>query len=145
MRSTSLALILACTLIFTGGASLAADTPAKDAAPTKNAAPATPATQTAVFAVPKLSDAAVVKDLNKALAKEKGILSAKAETETGKFLVTFETAQNSPEALTKVVTRVVPEAKLDTVRAADAKPAAHGDCGKCPSKSSCPNAKKTTS
>jgi len=142
MRSTSLALILACTLILMGSASLAADTPAKDAAPTKNAAPAA---QTAVFVVPNLSDAAVVKDLNKALAKEKGILSAKAETETGKFLVTFETAQNSPEALTRVVTKVVPEAKLDTVRAADAKPAAHGDCGKCPSKSSCPNAKKTTS
>jgi hypothetical protein len=130
----SLALILTCTVLLAGSASLAADTPAKDAAP---------ATQVAVFAVPNLSDAAVVKDLNMALAKEKGILAAKAETETGKFLVTFETAQNSPEALTQVVTKVAPQAKLDGVRAADAKPAAHGDCGKCPSKSSCGKAKKS--
>jgi len=143
MRFKSLAFILTCTLILMGSASLAADTPAKDTAPTKNTAPATPATQTAVFAVPNLSDQAVVKDLNKVLAKEKGILSAKAETETGKFLITFETAHNSPEALTKVVTKVVPQAKLDGVRAADAKAAAHGDCGKCPSKSSCGKAKKS--
>jgi len=136
MRIKSLAFILAGALFLSATASLAADTPAKDSAPTA---------QTAVFSVPKLSDEAVVKDLTKALAKEKGIIAAKAETETGKFLVTFESAKNSPETLTRIVTKVAPQAKLDGVRAADTKAAAHGDCGKCPSKSSCPKSKQTTS
>ncbi len=136
MRVTSLAFILASALFLTATVSLAADTPAKDSAP---------AAQTAVFSVPNLSDGAVVKSLTKALAKEKGIIAAKAEAEAGKFLVTFDTSKNSPEALARVVTKVAPEAKLDGVHNADTKAATHGDCGKCPSRSSCPKSKKTTS
>ncbi len=140
MRVKSLLFILTSTLLLTATASFAGDAPAQDAAP----AQAAPYAQTAIYSVPNLSDAAVVKDLTKALAKEEGIITAKAEAEAGKFLVTFETAKTSPETLTKVVTKVAPEAKLDAVHEASAKPAAQGDCGKCPSRSSCPKSKKST-
>lgn len=91
---------------------------------------------TATFAVPNLADAATVKGLNGALAKEAGVLSAKADAAGGKFLVTFDPAKTTAEALGKALATVAPEAKFENVQAADASAAKH-DCSKCPSKSSC--------
>ena len=136
MRIVNLALLTAAALLLPATAVLAEDTPAKAAAP---------AAQTAVFSVPNLTDEALVKDLTKALAKEDGVVAAKAETETGKFLVTFETGKACPGKLTAAVTKVAPEAKLEGVQAADAKAAAHDNCGKCPSKATCQKDKKTES
>lgn len=129
MRKLTVA-TLSLLLLLSAAVALAEDAPAKKAEP---------AAQTAVFAVPHLEDAAVVKDLAASLAKEKGVMAAKAEG--GKFLVTFESAATCPTHLTAAVTKVAPEAKLETVQAADVK-AAHGDCGKCPSKATCDKAKK---
>lgn len=98
------------------------------------------AARTAVFAVPDLGDDSV-KRLTAALAKTEGIVSAKAESDKGRFLVTFETAKTDAEALTALVTNVAPDAKLEAVE--DAK-AAGPDCGKCPSRSSCGKAKSTS-
>jgi len=109
---------------------------AEDAAPQEE----TPALQTAVFAVPTVGDEAVVKKLTAALAKQEGLVSAKAEIEAKQFLVTFETGKTDGEALAAIVTEVVPDAKLETVKTAEPKAAAH-DCGKCPSKSTCGKAK----
>ena len=96
--------------------------------------------EVATFAVPGVKDQAVVKGLTAALAKEAGVLAAKADGEAGTFMITFEPAKTNPEALTKVVVEVVPDAKLEKVQPADPKAAEH-DCGKCPSKSSCNKSK----
>lgn len=134
MRVKSLALLLATALLLCQSAVLAGDEPKKEEAPVA---------QTAVFTVPNLSDEAVVKDLTKALAKTEGILAAKAEPDAGRFLVTFESAKTCADTLAVVVAKVAPDAKLQSVEASDAKPAGH-DCGKCPSRSSCGKAKKTS-
>lgn len=110
-------------------------------APKKDEAPA-PAAKTAVFAVPDLGDEAV-KKLTTALARTDGVLTAKADAEKGRFLVTFDTGKTDAEALTTLVTNVAPDAKLEAVDVADAK-AAGPDCGKCPSRSSCGKAKTTS-
>ena len=115
------ALLLAAAVAF------AEDAPKKDEAPVA---------QIAVFKVPNVGDEAVVKDLTKALAKQEGLLAAKADAEAGTFLITFETAKTNADALTAIVTKVSPESKLDAVRAADASAAGH-DCGKCPAKDTC--------
>jgi hypothetical protein len=92
--------------------------------------------EVAVFAVPGLTDAALVKSLSASLAKEAGVLSAKADAEGGKFLVTFEPGKTTPEALGKALATVSPQAKFEKVQPADPAAAKH-DCGKCPSKASC--------
>jgi hypothetical protein len=92
--------------------------------------------EVAVFAVPGLTDAALVKSLSASLAKEAGVVSAKADAEGGKFLVTFEPGKTTPEALGKALATVSPQAKFEKVQAADAAAAKH-DCSKCPSKASC--------
>jgi hypothetical protein len=130
-----LATFVVTTLLLSAAAAVAEEAPKQDA----------PVAQTAVFAVPNLSDGAVVKGLTQALAKQEGVVAAKAETEAGKFLITFESGKTCPGTLTAVVTKVAPEAKLEGVHEADAKAAAHGDCGKCPSKATCQKAKKTSS
>lgn len=135
MRVKTLALFVVTALLVIAPAAFAEDAPAKDAAPVA---------QTAVFTIPNLADAAVVKDLTQALAKEKGVVAAKAETEAGKFAITFESGKTCPGTLTAAVTKIAPEAKLEGVHAADAKAAAHGDCGKCPSKATCEKSKKTS-
>jgi len=116
-------------------AAFAADPP-KDADAPKEAAPAL---QTAVFQVPDVAEEGVVEALTKALAKEEGLVSAQAETAAGRFLVTFETAKTNADALAAVIVEVSPDAKLEAVKAAEAKPA--HDCSKCPSKSTCGKAK----
>jgi hypothetical protein len=128
MRIKNLAPVLGVFLLLVATAALAAEIPVKDAAP---------AAETAVFAVPGLTDAALVKDLTKALAKHKGVVAAKADAEAGKFLVTFVPGKTSPEALTKIVAKVAPKAQLETVQAADGKAAGGDPCGKCPSKATC--------
>jgi hypothetical protein len=105
---------------------LAADQPAE--------APKGP--ETAVFEIAGLKDEAVVKKLTAALAEEAGVLSAKADAEAGRFLVTFEPGKTGPEALTKALAKAEPGAKLEKIQPADPKAAKH-DCGKCPSKSKC--------
>lgn len=92
--------------------------------------------EVAVFAVPGLTDAALVKSLSASLAKEAGVVAAKADAEGGKFLVTFEPGKTTPEALGKALATVSPQAKFEKVQPADAAAAKH-DCGKCPSKASC--------
>jgi hypothetical protein len=92
--------------------------------------------ETAVFAIPGLKDEALVKNLNSALAKEGGIMAAKADAEHGKFMVTFEPGKTNPETLGKALAKVSPEAKFEKVQAADPAAAKH-DCSKCPSKSTC--------
>ena len=92
--------------------------------------------ETAVFEVSGLKDAALVKKLTLALADEAGILTAKADAEAGRFLVTFEPGKTNPEALTKALAKAEHGAKFEKVQPADAKAAKH-DCGKCPSKSKC--------
>ncbi len=136
MRTKILVLSAAITMLLPAAAAVvfAEDAPAKESAP---------AAQTAIFAVPNLADGAVVKELAQALAKEKGVVAARAETESGKFLVTFESGKTCPGTLTAAVTKVAPEAKLEGVREADAKEAARSGCGKCPSKASCPKSQKT--
>jgi len=128
MRIKNLALIPGLLLLLLATVALAEEAPARDAAP---------AVETAVFAVPDLADAGLVKHLTQALAKHKGVVAAKADAEAGKFLVTFEPDRTSPEALTKVVAKVAPKAKFETVQAADGKAAGADPCGKCPSKASC--------
>lgn len=93
--------------------------------------------ETAVFAVPGLKDDAVVKSLTLALAKEPGVMSAKADAAAGKFLVTFEPGKTGKASLEQAMTRVVPAARLEKIGPADAKDAAKTDCGKCPSKATC--------
>ena len=133
MRIKNLAPVLGILLLLLATAALADEAPARDAAPTA---------ETAVFAVPGLADAGLVKDLTKALAKHKGVVAAKADAEAGKFLVTFEPGKTSPEALTKVVAKVAPKAQFETVQAADGKAAGGDPCGKCPSKATCAGKKK---
>jgi hypothetical protein len=128
MRINKLAPVLGVLLLLLATAALAGEAPAKHAAP---------AAETAVFAVPGLTDAALVKDLTKALAKHKGVVVAKADAEAGKFLVTFEPGQTSPKALTKIVAKVAPKAQFETVQAAEGKAAGGDACGKCPSKATC--------
>jgi hypothetical protein len=97
--------------------------------------------ETAVYTVPHLDDAAVVKDLAGALARIKGVVAAKADSTGAKFLVTFSPDQTAPEALTAAVTKVSPEAKFEGVQAADGK-VDNSACGKCPSKATCGAKKK---
>ena len=124
--------LLVSVLLLAAVTALAEDAPKKEEAPVA---------QVAVFAVPNLGDEAVVKDLTKALARQEGLVAAKADVEAGKFLVTFETAKTNPEQLAAIVTEVAPESKLESVQAAEAGAMAH-DCGKCPSKATCGSAKK---
>jgi hypothetical protein len=97
--------------------------------------------ETAVFEVAGLKDEALVKKLTLALADEPGILTAKADSEAGRFLVTFEPGKTSPDALTKALAKAEPGAKLEKVQPADPKAAKH-DCGKCPTKAKCAGADK---
>lgn len=149
MRNRTFAPILALALLLTAAIAWA-DAPEKAAAADKaapagaaaEAAPAAaPAAQTAVFAVPDLGDAALVKKLNAALAKHDGVVAAKPEAEAGRFLVTFDAGKTTAEALAQVVAQAAPQAKLEGVQAADPKSAAHGDCGKCPSRATCQQGK----
>ena len=96
--------------------------------------------EVAVFAVPGLTDAALVKSLSASLAKETGVVAAKADAAAGKFMVTFEPGKTTPEALGKALATVSSEAKFEKVQAADTTAAKH-DCGKCPSKASCASKK----
>lgn len=126
IRSFALALVLALSM-FPLAAEKAATAPA---AGPKGA-------ETAVFAVPGLKDEAVVKSLTLALAKEPGVISAKADAAAGKFLVTFEPGKSGKASLEQAVAKVVPAARLEKIGPADAKDAAKADCGKCPSKATC--------
>jgi hypothetical protein len=115
--------ILVASVGLTGGA-LLAEEPAKTH-------------ETAVFSVPGLSDQALIKNLAGALSKHEGVVSAKIEAQEGRCLITFDPGKTNPEALTKTVSAVAPESKLESTRPTEGK-AGEGDaCGKCPSKSSC--------
>ena len=124
-KALAAVLVLAAVSVFAGDAVTA---PA-----TKEAAKAQ---EVAIFSVPGLTDAALVKNLSASLAKETGVVAAKADAAAGKFMVTFEPGKTSPEALGKALATVSSEAKFEKVQAADTTAAKH-DCGKCPSKASC--------
>lgn len=124
--------LLVPALLLSFAAAFAEDAPKKEEAPVL---------QTAVFELPNAGDEAVVKQLTKALAKQEGLVAAKADAEAGRFLVTFETEKTNAEALLAIVTEVAPDAKLESVKAAETKAPAH-DCGKCPSRSTCGKAKE---
>jgi hypothetical protein len=123
-------LVLALVLAL-GAFPLAAEKPATAPADAAKGA------ETAVFSVPGLKDEAVVKSLTVALAKEPGVMSAKADAAAGKFLVTFEPGKTGKASLEQAMAKVVPAAKLEKIGPADAKDAAKHDCGKCPSKATC--------
>lgn len=129
MRFRSL-FVPALLLVLANAAAFAEDAPKQEE---------TPALQTAVFVVPDVAEEGVVPQLTKALAKQEGLVTAKAETDAGRFLVTFETAKTNAEALTAVIVQVSPESKLEIVKAAET--AGAHDCGKCPSRSTCGKAK----
>lgn len=123
------AFLLIAAMVITAASAWGAETvPAKEAAKPS---------ETAVFAVPNLSDQAFVKSLTVALAKEAGVLSAKADAGAGRFMVTFEPAKTSPETLAKALAKVSPDAKFEGVQASDAKAAEKDACGKCPSRAAC--------
>jgi len=140
MSVKKLTLLVTAAVVLAGVPVLAADNcPGAKAAAAKSDAKA--CCETAVFAIPGMSDEAVVKNLTTTLGKRAGVVSAKADAEAGKFLVTFEPAKLSREDLTKVVATVAPESKFEKVQAAAANATAKHDCSKCPSKGSCPKAK----
>jgi len=93
--------------------------------------------ETAVYAVPHLTEGSTVKDLAGALSGIKGVVAAKPDSAGAKFLVTFSPDKTAPDALTAAVTKVAPEAKFEGVKAADGKAADQSACGKCPSKATC--------
>ena len=97
--------------------------------------------ETAVYVIPGLTDQAVVKSLTTELGKQTGVVSAKADAEAGKFLVTFESAKLSSDDLTKAVAKISPESKFEKVQPAAQDATAKHDCSKCPSKGSCAKAK----
>ncbi|MEW5764443.1 MAG: hypothetical protein ACOYXN_04490 [Acidobacteriota bacterium] len=130
MRSNLRVWVLVLCAAVLAGAVLAAD-------------PAPAAGQeTAVFEVAKLSQGTVVKDLAGALAKEPGVVKAKADLDQGLFSVTFEHGKTNPEVLAKVVNAVAGESKLKEVVAAPGGAKAASGCGACPSRSTCSSKKK---
>jgi hypothetical protein len=140
MSAKKIAIMLTATLVLAALPAVAADTcPGAKSAATKSAGKA--CCETAVFTVPGLADEAVVKGLTTALAKQEGVLSAKADAEGGKFLVTFETAKTNSDAVTKAMTLASPEAKFDKVQAAAKDATEKHNCAGCPSKGSCPMGK----
>ncbi|MEW6758513.1 MAG: hypothetical protein AB1347_09860 [Acidobacteriota bacterium] len=122
--------VLVLSAAMLAGAALAAD-PAPAAAQ-----------ETAVFEIAKLSQGTVVKDLAGALAKEPGVIKAKADMDQGLFSVTFEPGKTNPETLAKLVSGVAGEAKLKEVVAVPAGAKAASGCGACPSRSACSSKKK---
>jgi hypothetical protein len=135
MLLKKLALVTIAALLLAALPALAGDTVTT---PVKNETAKGP--EIAIFAVPGLKDEALVKNLTSALAKDDGVVAAKADAEAGKFMVTFEPAKTTPEALTKTVVSISPESKFEKVQPADPAAAKH-DCGKCPSKNKCGKAK----
>jgi len=100
-------------------------------------ADAKPCCETAVFAIQGLTDEAVVKNLTSELGKQTGVVSAKADVEAGKFLVTFESAKTSCDDVCKAVAKMSPESKFEKVQVAAMDATAKHDCSKCPSKGKC--------
>jgi len=132
-----LALVVLSTLVLAATPVLAGD-----GCPSAKAAAESPSVQsvheTAIFSVPQVADEATVKSLTMALAKQEGVISAKANSEGGTFQITFVTGKTNAETLAKAVAEVAPESKLEKVEPATV---AKHDCSKCPSKASCSKTK----
>ena len=94
-------LILAALPLFAGDAVPAGTATAK--------VEAAKGPETAIFAIPGLKNEALVKNLNSALAKEAGIMAAKADAENGKFMVTFEPGKTNPETSARPSPRFPPK------------------------------------
>ncbi len=143
MRRIALA---ACTLLLFAACKTQADAPApppeapeEAPAATEPAAPPAqekPAAEVATYTVPEMDDA-LVKSLIGALDGEKGVVSAKPDTEAGALHVTFEPGATSPSTIARALTAVSAGVQLEKV-AASADPAqpAH-DCGGCPMRNTC--------
>jgi hypothetical protein len=134
MRSLRAFLAVLVLLLSTAGAALAADKCAEH----QKAGAAGPH-EVAVFSIPKLEKASVIKQLAKALADKPGILQAQRDPEKKTFNVIFDKEQTSPDQILESVSAVSKEAKLVDVRAADGKDLSK--CGGCPSAKKCPSAK----
>lgn len=87
----------------------------------------------AVFKVPGLSKS-MAKNFSKALADEKGILSAKSDRKKDLFMVTFDSTLTDPDKIKKVVTGVETSAELHKVGPAGQPAAGKDPCGGCPHK-----------
>jgi hypothetical protein len=96
--------------------------------------------EVAVFSVPRLAKASVLKDLAKALADKPGIVLAQMDPAKKTFNVTFDKQQTCAEEILKSVSTVSKNAKLVSVAAADGK--SGPGCGGCPSAKKCAGAKK---
>jgi copper chaperone CopZ len=128
MRSLRASLAVLVLLLFSAGLALAGE-PATE----KSAASGTQ--EVAVFSVPKLTKASVLKDLAKALADKPGIVLAQKDPEKKTFNVTFDNQQTNPEEILKSINSVAKNAKLVGVTAADGK--SGPGCGGCPRAKSC--------
>ena len=133
MRSlrASVAVLVLC--LFSAGLVLAAEQATEKSAPAGKQ-------EVAVFSVPKLAKASVLKDLAKALADKPGIVQAQKDPEKKTFNVTFDKQQTNPEEILKSISSVSKNAKLVGVVAADGK--SGPGCGGCPRAKSCGGTKK---
>jgi len=138
---------IACALLLAAACKNQTDAPAAPEPPKAKAPPAAetpeaapepekPASEVATFSVPDM-DAALVKSLVDALAGEKGIVSAKPDTDAGTLHVTFEPGTTNPSTIGKVLSTVSAGAQLEKVAAStDPAQPAH-DCGGCPMHDTC--------
>jgi len=136
MRLSRVVAVLMLFILCAAGVAAAADE-------AKSASKVPADREVAVYAVPKLMEGTVLKDLAKALADAPGVLLAQVDKEKGTFNVTFETKKTDPEALLKTIQTVSKDATLEAITAADGKSPAGKDCGKCPHSKACPSTKKS--
>lgn len=89
----------------------------------------------ATFAIPSIDDA-MTKKLTAALADNPGVLTAKADADSGLYKVAFRTDQTSPRIVFSALSKVHRDVSLRDVVAARSEAGAH-ECGGCPMQSTC--------
>ncbi len=103
--------------------------------------PAKPMPQTpkvALYRVPSLTED-LAKTIVKALAVDPGVLGATPSLKDSTLAVTFDANKTTPE---RIHERIGTVAEASLVKVSDAPPTAHGGCGRCPSRRTCPSAKE---
>lgn len=137
--------LFAVLLILTACAGLAAaadKAPEKSSATTPSKSETAPAAlEMAVYAVPKLMEGTLLRDVAKALSRHAGVTAAQADPEKGNLNVTFEPSKTNPDQILKTISGIAKDAKFVSVVPADPRAASH-DCGKCPHAKSCAGAQK---
>jgi len=134
MRSLRASLAVLVFLLFCAGLALAGE-------PASEKSSAAGPQEMAVFSVPKLAKASVLKDLAKALADKPGIVLAQMDPVKKTFNVTFDKQQTDPEEILKSINSVSKNAKLVALEPATGAAKGPG-CGGCPSAKKCAGAKK---